>query len=75
VRKMLEMARTADPCGARCPHGAARSVADVRFQESLARYRERVETEIGQGSEWGARWWSRRLVKVCEEAGLVRPGE
>jgi hypothetical protein len=73
VGKMLEMARTADPCGACCSHGAARSVADVRFQESLARYRERVEIEIAQGSERGARWWSRRLVKVCEEAGLVRP--
>jgi hypothetical protein len=36
------------------------------------RYRERVDDEIGKGSERGARWWSRRLVQLYEEAGLVR---
>jgi hypothetical protein len=36
------------------------------------RYRERVDEEIGKGSERGARWWSRRLVQLYEEAGLVR---
>jgi len=72
VTNMLDLARTAYPCDARCPHGAAGSVTDVGFQESLGRYRERVEIEIGKGSERGARWWSRRLVEVCEEAGLVR---
>ena len=36
------------------------------------RYRERVDDEIRKGSERGARWWSRRLVQLYEEAGLVR---
>ena len=36
------------------------------------RYRERVDDEIREGSERGARWWSRRLVQLYEEAGLVR---
>jgi len=36
------------------------------------RYRERVDDEILKGSERGARWWSRRLVQLYEEAGLVR---
>jgi hypothetical protein len=31
-----------------------------------------VDLEIGRASEHGARWWSRRLVEVFEEAGLVR---
>jgi len=45
---------------------------DVGFLKALGRYRERVDVEIGKASEHGARWWSRRLVEVCEEAGLVR---
>ena len=45
---------------------------EIRFQKVLGRYRERVGVEIGKASEYGARWWSRRLVEVCEEAGLVR---
>ncbi len=40
--------------------------------KALGRYRERVDVEIGKASEHGARWWSRRLVEVCQEAGLVR---
>jgi hypothetical protein len=36
------------------------------------RYRERVDVEIGKASERGARWWSRRLVQLYEDAGLVR---
>ena len=36
------------------------------------RYRERVDFEIGKASEEGARWWSRRLVQLYEDAGLVR---
>jgi hypothetical protein len=36
------------------------------------RYRERVDDEIRKGSERGVRWWSRRLVQLYEEAGLVR---
>jgi hypothetical protein len=35
------------------------------------RYRERVDDEIRRGSERGVRWWSRRLVQLYEEAGLV----
>jgi hypothetical protein len=45
---------------------------EIGFQKVLVRYRERVGLEIGKASEYGARWWSRRLVEVCEEAGLVR---
>ena len=44
----------------------------VGFLKALGRYRERVDLEIDKASEHGARWWSRRLVEVCEEAGLVR---
>jgi hypothetical protein len=39
------------------------------------RYRERVGDEIRDGSERGARWWSRRLVQLYEQAGLVRLGK
>jgi hypothetical protein len=52
----------------------ARSAAmnEAGLLKALGRYRKRVDAEIGKGSEQGARWWSRRLVEVCEEAGLVR---
>ena len=40
--------------------------------KTLSLYREMVDIEIGKGSEHGARWWSRRLVQVSEEARLVR---
>ena len=43
----------------------------VAFLTTLGRYRERVDVEIGNASEHGARWWSCRLVQVCEEAGWV----
>lgn len=43
--------------------------------KTLSLYREMVDIEIGRGSEHGARWWSRRLVRVSEEAGLVRLDE
>jgi hypothetical protein len=45
---------------------------EVGSLKALGRYRERVDVEISKASEHGARWWSRRLVEVCEEAGLVR---
>lgn len=45
---------------------------EIGFLKALGRYRERVDVEIGKASEHGARWWSRRLVEVYEEAGLVR---
>ena len=40
--------------------------------KTLGLYRELVGLEIGRASEYGARWWSRRLVEVSEEEGLVR---
>jgi hypothetical protein len=43
--------------------------------KTLGLYRELVGLEIGRASEYGARWWSRRLVDMSEEAGLVRLDE
>ena len=40
--------------------------------KTLGLYRELVGLEVGRASEYGARWWSRRLVEMSEEAGLVR---
>ena len=45
------------------------------FFKGLHAYREMVEIEIRRASEHGARWWSRRLVEMCREAGLVRLDE
>ena len=45
---------------------------EVGLKKALGRYRLRVGIEIAKASEHGARWWSRRLVELCEEAGLVR---
>ena len=45
---------------------------EVGFRKALGRYRERVDLEIGRASEYGARWWSRRLVEVYEKVGLLR---
>jgi hypothetical protein len=45
------------------------------FSKALGPYRELVDLEIGRASEHGARWWSRRLVEVYEEAGLLRLDE
>ena len=45
---------------------------EVGFLKALDRYRDRVDVEIGNASERGARWWSRRLVQLYEDAGLVR---
>ena len=45
---------------------------EVAVSRALERYRERVKVEIAKASEHGARWWTRRLVEVCEEVGLVR---
>ena len=39
--------------------------------KGLGLYRALAEVEIGRASEHGARWWSRRLVEVYEQAGLV----
>ena len=46
----------------------------VGFLKTLGLYRELVDLEIGRASEYGARWWSRRLVEVYEESELVRLG-
>ena len=40
--------------------------------KTLGLYRMLVDLEIGRASEWGARWWSRRLVEVYEESVLAR---
>lgn len=45
------------------------------FFKGLHAYREMVELEVRRASEWGARWWGRRLVEMCEEAGLLRLDE
>lgn len=41
------------------------------FLKGLHAYREMVDLEVRRASEGGARWWSRRLVEMSEEAGLV----
>jgi hypothetical protein len=43
----------------------------VEFLTAL-RYRERIDEDIDEASERDARWWSRRLVQLYDEAGLVR---
>jgi hypothetical protein len=47
----------------------------VGFLKARDLYRERIDVEIGKASERGARWWSRRLVQLYEDAGLVRLDE
>ena len=39
--------------------------------KALGLYRKLIDVEIGRASEHGARWWSRRLVEMYEEAGFV----
>ena len=70
MTKMLDLARPSGPCSARCPHVAKMNA--VGFSRTLGCYRDLVDIEIRGASEHGARWWSRRLVQVYEEAGLVR---
>ena len=62
---------TSDPASNR---GAAprAEMSAIAFLRTIGRYRERVDIEIGKASEHGARWWSCRLVQVCEEVGWVR---
>ena len=45
---------------------------EAGFLKASGRFREQVDVEIGQASAGGARWWSRRLVQLYEDAGLVR---
>jgi hypothetical protein len=76
--KTIDMARPSSP-------GFRREVADAGSDAAsnwsdahplgvlmARRYRERVDVEISKASERGARWWSRRLVQLYEDAGLVR---
>jgi len=44
---------------------------EAEFLNVASRYRERVDVEIGKGSEHAARWWSRRLIQLYEDAGWV----
>jgi hypothetical protein len=45
---------------------------EAGLQKTFSLYRELVDLEIGRASEYGARWWSRRLVEMYEESGLTR---
>ena len=47
-------------------------MTEAGYLKAFGRYREQVDVEIGKASERGARWWSRRLVQLYEDAGLVR---
>jgi len=47
-------------------------MTEAGYRKAFGRYREQVDVEIGQGSARGASWWSRRLVQLYEDAGLVR---
>jgi len=46
-------------------------MTEAGYRKAFGRYREQVDVEIGQGSARGASWWSRRLVQLYEDAGLV----
>ncbi len=46
-------------------------MTEAGYRKAFSRYREQVDVEIGQGSARGASWWSRRLVQLYEDAGLV----
>ena len=78
MMKMIDVARPSSPSLRRGMSDAASDAAlagsDVHPFGVLAarRYRERVDVEICKASERGARWWSRRLVQLYEDAGLVR---
>ena len=45
---------------------------ETEFLKAAGRYRKRVDVEIGKGSVRGARWWSRRLIQLYEDAGWMR---
>ena len=42
------------------------------FLNLFSLFRERVDAEIRRASAHGARRWTRRLVRLYEDAGLVR---
>ena len=45
---------------------------EVGFLNLFSLCRERVDVEIARASARGARRWTRRLVRLYEDAGLVR---
>ena len=47
-------------------------MTEAGYSRAFGRLREQVDVEIRNASERGARWWSRRLVQLYEDAGLVR---
>jgi len=67
---------TPGPCSGWCPDAVAHALTDKMKEAGLLKasdlYRWQVDVEIGKASERGARWWSRRLVQLYEDAGLVR---
>jgi hypothetical protein len=78
MTKMIDIVRPSSPSLRR---GLSDAASDAALSRSDAhplgvltarRYRERVDIEIRKASEGGARWWSRRLVQLHEDAGLVR---
>ena len=78
MTKMIGIARPSSPSLRRGVDDEANDAALSRSDAPLLgvltarRYRDRVDVEISRASERGARWWSRRLVQLYEDAGLVR---
>jgi len=74
MTKMTGIARPSSPSlrGAASDAASSRSDAHPLGVSTARHYRERVDVEIRKASERGARWWSRRLVQLYEDAGLVR---
>jgi hypothetical protein len=76
--KMIDVARPSRPSLGRGAPDAASAAASSGSDanpigvSTARRYRERVDVEICKASARGARWWSRRLVQLYEDAGLVR---
>jgi hypothetical protein len=78
---MLKMIDIARPSSSSLRRGVSDAAGDAAWRRNDApplgaltarRYRERVDVEICKASERGRRWWSRRLVQLYEDAGLVR---
>ena len=79
MTKMTDTAAPPAPWAVSMSNAVTRPLAAVRSRAGVPNeaipsdlYRKLVDLEIGRASEHGARWWSRRLVEVFEEAGLVR---
>jgi hypothetical protein len=68
----MRMRDAASGAALNCSEAQPVKMSEVGFLKLAGRYRERVDVEIGKASERGARWWSRRLVQLYEDAGLVR---